>query len=148
MGYALDAFQEFGKDETITATGNAPKTLDHGNDRNIGIGEPLAMLLAVKSADGGNSDETYTADLQTSSTSDFSSDVVSLGTVEIPRDTTNTSFVHFIPKDFRSKRHMRLRFTLAGTSPSLEYDAHVLPANMIDAWTSYPAGYTIQRSTG
>lgn len=143
MGYTLDAYQEFEKDRTTNANGTrTTKVLDNGNDRNIGVGEPLALFLKVLETKAGG---TYTFDLETSSVADFSSDVVSLGTISVKADIANTAYVHYIPKDFRAARYMRLKETVAGGG-EITYDAHVLPANMIDAWTSYPAGYTIQRS--
>lgn len=146
MSYALDAFQEFANDLTITdtnaATMSVAKTIDYSADRNIGVGEPIAVGVKVDEIEGGGS-ETYVAHLETSSTSNFAA-VVSLGTITIDKDKPATSYVHYIPKDTRMLRYLRLRLVLTGGGAEMKYSAHVGPASTFDSWTSYPVGYTVE----
>lgn len=151
MGYANDAFQELANDITVTGAGvkaeSVEKTIDFGAARNVGVGEPIAMGVNVDEIDGTDGDETYSAELQTSSESDFSS-TESLGAITIARDKPATTYVHFLPKDNRVKRYLRLRLTLGGTTPSMKYSAYVGPASTFDSWTSYPVGYTVENVVG
>lgn len=141
MGYALDAQQELSKGHTLTATGNSQESLDFGADRNVGVGEPLAVFFKVGAIAGGG---VYTAAIETADDDDFTgADVATVGTITINSANANTAYVQYLPKDNTVKRFLRLRLTIGGSSPSINYDAYLVPASTVHAWTSYPANYTI-----
>lgn len=140
----LDAQNEFSDGQALTSTAASTNLIDLGADRNIGVGEAMAVLLLVDvAADDADGDETYSVAVQTDDNSSFSS-AATLGTITITRgDAAGTRYTFLLPKDTSMERYIRLNYTLGGTSPSVTVSAYLLPADNIDAYTSYPDGFTI-----
>lgn len=140
----LDAFHEFSDGQALTATAASTNVIDLSIDRNIGIGEPMAVLLLVDvAADDTNGDETYVADIETDDNDSFSS-ATTIASMTITRgDAAGTRYVAFIPKSQSAEQYLRLNYTLGGTSPSVTVSAYLLPADGIDGYVSYANAYTI-----
>lgn len=115
---------------------NSGGILDLGAD-SVMLG---AFVLQVTAIDAGNSDESYHVELQGASTSDFSDATtqkvlasIHLGAHEatgaVPGDTgaDDTTGVYYVPftNDVAGTtyRYVRLKVTVAGTSPSITYTA-------------------------
>jgi hypothetical protein len=140
----LDAFHEFSNGQALTSTAASTNVIDFSSDRNIGVGEPMAVLLLVDvAADDADGNETYSVAVQTDTVENFAS-ADTLATITITRgDAAGTRYVAFIPKNEDIQQYLRLNYTLGGTSPSVTVSAYLLPADGIDAYKSYPNGYTI-----
>lgn len=140
----IDAQNEFSDGQALTSTAASTNLIDLGADRNIGVGEPMGVLLLVDvAADDGNADETYSVAVQTDDNSSFSS-ATTIGTITITRgDAAGTKYVFALPKDTSMERYIRLNYTLGGTSPSVTVSAYLQPLNAIESYTAYADGFTI-----
>jgi hypothetical protein len=140
----LDAQNVFSNPQALTATAASTDLIDLGADRNIGIGEPMAVVLTVDVAAGGTS-PTLAFALQTDDNSGFSSaaTVASSATLTGAQLVAGAQFVLPIPADLSIERFVRLNYTLGGTSPTVTVTAFLQPANMVQNYFSYPDGFTI-----
>lgn len=143
-----DAHLMYSDAQVLAASGASSNIVDHGSDRNLGIGEPMCIVLNLPSApDSADGDETYTAKLETDSDSAFGSAAQVGATATITRsDPAGSQYVIVIPPDTAIKRYTRVYYTLGGTSPSLTVDAFMAPLSQVqspNAGMFYPRGYTI-----
>ena len=140
----IDALHLMSDSQALTATAASTNVIDLGGDGNVGIGEPMAVVVTVEvAADAANADETYSVALQTDSVEGFGS-AVELGTAVITRGTVaGTKFVIGVPADERADRFLRLNYTLAGTTPSVTVSAFLIPQNMVQNFVKYADGFTI-----
>lgn len=141
----LDEQNQYSNAQALTATAASEDVIDHGSDRNLGIGEPLAVLITVDVvADDVNADETYTVALQTDDNEAFSSATQVGGSVTIARGTAaGAQFVIPVPPDTTFERFSRLNYTLGGTTPSVTLTAELVPQAFIQNDVVYPDGFTI-----
>lgn len=130
--------------QALTETAASTDVIDLGVDRNVGQGEPLVVVVQVEvAADDGNDDETYVAAIQTDDNESFSS-ATTLGELTITRgDAAGTRYIFGLPATEQLERYVRVNYTLGGTSPSVTVSAFLAPHNLVDAYYSYPSGYTV-----
>lgn len=140
----IDALHLFSDSQALTATAASTNVVDLGGDNNVGIGEPMAVVIAVEvAADDTTGDETYSVALQTDDNSSFSS-ATELGTATIVRGTAaGVKFVVGVPADERAERYLRLNYTLGGTTPTVTVSAFLIPQSMVQNYVSYADGFTI-----
>ena len=138
-----DAQNLFSDAQALTGTAVSTNVIDLGSDRNVGQGEPLAVVLVTDvSADFASANETYQIDLETDDNVGFSSAVVI--SRRIPAAAillAGSKLVMPIPHD--NERYLRLNYTLGGTTPSWTVTAFVVPMSMIQADEKYPDAITI-----
>ena len=141
----LDAHNQLSDSQALTATAASTNIIDFGSDRNIGIGEQLALLVNVEvAADFTTGDETYSVAIQADDNASFSSATTVASFSIIGGTAAGTKFVQLIPADQTTERFLRLNYTLAGTSPSVTVSAHIIPANNgVDNYVAYADGFTI-----
>ena len=141
MAY-IDAQALFSDAQAVTSTAVSTNVIDLGGDHNVGIGEPMAVVISLDVAtDFTTGDETYVVTLQTGSTV---TPTTIIATKEIVgAHAAGTKFVLSIPADETAEQFLRLNFTHAGTSPTATYTAFLIPQNMIQNYVSYPDGFTI-----
>jgi hypothetical protein len=140
----IDNHNTFSDAQALTATAVSTNVIDLGKDGNIGIGEEMAVQITLDvAADGASTDETYSVDVQTDDNVGFSS-AASLGTFTIARGSAaGTKKVFIIPKDTSAERYLRLNYTLGGTTPAVTLTAVLVPAKFVEAYVTYPDGFTI-----
>lgn len=128
----LDAQNQYSNAQALTASAASDNLIDHQKDRDLGIGEPIALIVTVGvAADGTTGDETYSVALQVASDAAFTSPV-SLGSFSIPRGTAaGSKFVLPVPPDTSFDEFSRVNYTLGGTTPSITVSAFLQPMNMI-----------------
>lgn len=141
----LDGQNLYSDAQALTATAASTNIIDHGADRNLGIGEPMAVVITVGvAADGTTGDETYSAQVQTDDNASFSSATSVAGAVTIARGTAaGTKFVVAIPPDTTIERYTRVYYTLGGTTPTVTVDAFMQPMSAIQNDGYFPDGFTI-----
>ena len=143
----LDAQNQLADSQAFTATAVSENIIDLGADRNIGIGEPMSIVINTEVAfDAANADETYTCQVQADDNAAFSSAVSVGGLVTIARGTAaGSQIVIPLPADYSTEQYLRLSFTLAGTTPSFTASAFLQPSSMIanSEFGGYAIGYTI-----
>lgn len=140
----VDKFNTYSDAQALTSTAASTDLIDHGADRNLGVGEPMVVeILLDVAADGGNSNETYVAALETDDNAAFSS-ATTIGSVTIVRGAAaGTRYYIAIPPGLEFERYSRLNFTLGGTTPSVTVTAHLVPQSFVDQYVQYADNITI-----
>lgn len=136
----IDAQHLYSDAQALTATAASTNLIDHGSDRNLGIGVGLSVVIVVDVAlDGTTADETYTATLQTDDNASFSS-ATTVGTVTMTRGAAiGTRYIIAVPADTSMERYSRLNYTLGGTTPTGTVTAFLQPTDAIDGSNVYYA---------
>lgn len=140
----VDAQGLFSDAQALTATAASTNLIDTGVDGNLGIGEPMAVVVVLDvAADDANADETYSVALETDDNSSFSS-AATVASATITRgDAAGTRKVLSVPADLSGERYFRLNYTLGGTSPSVTVTSFLIPQSMLENYVSYADGFTI-----
>ncbi len=119
----IDSRLEFSDGQALTASAASTNIVDLGQDRDIGPGRTLYLVLSVDvAADYGNADETYAVALQTDSAAAFSS-ATTLVSRTIAAAELAAGSQHVIPVTLTNERYLRVYYTLGGTSPSVTVNA-------------------------
>lgn len=126
-------------------TGSAASTDVVKVGKNIGIGEPMCVVITVDvAADAADSDETYKAKLETDSDSSFGSATQIGEEVTITRGAAiGTRKIIPVPPNVTTDEWLRVYYTLGGTSPTVTVTARLMPQSMVPQEQVYPAGNTI-----
>lgn len=140
----LDAQNNFSDGQAISGTSATPSTnsIDLGAVRQMGVGEPLYVLVNVPVAAGGTT-PTLTMKIQTDDNSSFSSatDLLTTQAYAAAALVAGAQFVLPLPVS-GMERYIRMSYTMGGTSPTITVDAHVVTAAQLASL--YPSGYSIQ----
>lgn len=138
----LDSQHLFSDAQALTATAVSTNLIDLGADRNVGIGEPLVVVITCDVAMGGTS-PTLIATLQADDNSGFSSAASVIATPSQSSLAAGAQLVLPVPPDALTERYVRLNYTLGGTSPTVTLTAFLQPASMVQNYSSYADGITI-----
>lgn len=138
----IDSQHLFSDAQALTATGVSTNIIDLGADRNIGVGEPMAVVINCDVALGGTS-PTLVVTLQADDNSGFSSASTVIALPSVSTLAAGAQLVLPVPQNLDTERYVRLNYTLGGTSPTVTLTAYLQPANMIQNYASYADGYTI-----
>lgn len=155
----LDAQHQYSDSQALTATALSTNVVDLGADRSIGNGEPMCVVFNVEvAADQTTGDEDYTFDVEYASDAGLTTArkligrrIFESGTPTAPAEDADLlvagfKFVIPIPPAAlsESERFLGVRYTLAGTTPSITVSAHLMPMRMIEVGqVSFPKGYTV-----
>ena len=131
--------------QALTATADSTNSIDFGSDRDMGRGEPWAMVMVVDvAADTADADETYSILLETDSTSAFSSATTIYSETLTPANLTAGS-QHIFPLGVSNEQYVQATYTLGGTTPSVTVTTYLSP--LCDVNTAdgiyYAGGYSI-----
>lgn len=155
----IDEQLQFSDAQALTATAVGTNVIDLSADRSIGNGEPLAVVFVVTvAADQTTGDEDYTFEVEYASNAAQSTGrqligrrVFESGTPAAPAqdaDLLVAGFSFSIPipptKLSESEQYLGVRYTLAGTTPTITVSAFLQPMSMIDANNLYADGFAIQ----
>lgn len=130
-----DAQHLFSDAQALSATAVGTNVVDLGAIREIGQGEPMAVAFLVDvAADFTTGNETYQFDLETDDNAAQSSAAVVGSRTILATDLTAGS-IHVIPLSpahaKAMERYLGVRYTLAGTTPSVTITAWLTPLNMV-----------------
>ncbi len=154
----IDAESQFSDSQALTATAVGTNVIDLSVDRSIGNGEAVTvMFTVVVAADQTTGDEDYTFEVeyasnaaQTTGRQLIGRRVFESGTPTAPAQDADLlvagfSFFIDIPatKLSESERYLGVRYTLAGTTPTITVDATLMPKSFADATNDYADGYAI-----
>lgn len=129
----IDAQQLFSDAQALTATAVSTNVIDLGADRNIGIGNPMAVVVQIDVAlDGTTTDETYVVTVQSGSTATPTA-VIATRTITYTEGVAGARFVIPLPADASADRYLRVNYTLGGTTPTGTVTTFLMPMNMIDS---------------
>jgi len=136
----LDAQQQFSADQNLTATGVSTNVIDLSVDRNIGKGEPMAVVLTF-AGDVGGTTPTFQVQVQTDTVEGFSSPTTIAESQVVTSALDGQSIV--VPIGYENEQFLRLNLVLGGTSPDATFSAYLQPMSMIDGTDDYASGYSI-----
>lgn len=138
----LDSLGQFSNAQALTGTAVSTNVIDLTSDRNIGVGEPMAVVISVDVAlDGTTGDETYVVTLQTGTTA---TPTTVIGTITMTRgDAAGTQYVFILPADSTVQTFLRLNYTLGGTTPTGTLSADLKPLSMVQNDDVYAASVNI-----
>lgn len=142
MGY-IDAQNYFSDAQALTATAASTNLIDHGQDRNIGIGTPLAVVVTVDVAMAGTS-PTFAVTIQSDDNSAFSSPGTVITSPTYTALAAGQQLVIPVPADTATERFTRLNYTLGGTTPTVTVTAYLAPVDQIQIAPQYAAGVTVR----
>lgn len=138
----LDQQNQYSDAQALTATAASTNAIDHGVDRNLGIGEPLTVVLTVDVALAGTT-PTFQFALQTDSTSAFGSAVSVVTSQSYTALAAATRVALPVPPDTSMNRFSRLNYTLGGTTPTITVTSELIPSRMVQAETVYPGAFLV-----
>jgi hypothetical protein len=132
IGMIIDAQHLYSDAQALTVTAVSTNLIDHGQDRNLGLGEPLAVVVCVDVAAAGGG--TLVITLQTDDNAAFSSAATVTLTAAIAAAalTAGAKVVLPVPPDTLIERFTRLNYTLA-TMTGITLTSFLQPLNMIGA---------------
>jgi len=155
----LDKQGQLSDSQALTVTALSTNVIDLGSvDRNIGTGEPMAIVFNVEvAADQTTGDEDYQFDVEVASDDGITTArkllgrrIFESGTPDAPAENADLLVAGFIfainiPLGglAEAERYLAVRYTLAGTSPTITVSAHLVPLNFVQKTVDYPKGYTI-----
>jgi len=144
----LDAHHEFSDAQALTATALSTNVIDLSVDRSIGNGEPMGVLFVVDvAADQTTGDEDYTFAIEMASDASISTarkelgrQIYESGTPDAPAlnaDLLVAGFQFVIPIPpaalSQTERYLGVRYTLAGTTPTITVSAYLQPLSAINS---------------
>lgn len=128
--------------QALTATAASTNVIDLGSDRNVGVGEPLAVVIICDVALAGTS-PTFIATIQADDNSGFSSAATVIACPQKSAIAAGDQIVLPLPADAMTERYLRLNYTLGGTSPTVTVTAFLQPLSMVQNYQSYADGFNI-----
>lgn len=131
--------------QALTATADSTNSIDFSSDRDIGRGEAWALVMVVDvAADFTTGDETYTVEIETDSTSAFSS-ATSLFSTAILAAALTAGSTHIFPLGVTNEQHVQAVYTLAGTTPTVTVTTYLTPLCDVNTANGiyYASGYTV-----
>lgn len=155
----LDAQLQFSDSQAITTSAVGENVIDLSLDRSMGNGEPMGVLFVVEvAADQTTGDEDYTFDVEYSANAAQSSGreligrrVFESGTPTAPAqdaDLLVAGFKFIIPVPpttlSESDRYLGIRYTVAGTTPTITCSAYFGPLSLFEVEDNfYASGFSI-----
>lgn len=133
-----DKTLQFSADQALTATAASTDYLDLAQDRDIGPGTPLWLIVLSKVAAGGTS-PTIAISIETDDNSSFSSATTLLTDATRAGADFGAGAMAVIPWPRTNERYNRVKYTLGGTSPTFTLDAF-LTSQPPPNWQAYPDG--------
>lgn len=159
-GMILDSQLQLSNSQALTATELSTNVIDLSADRSIGNGEPMAVVINVEvAADQTTGDEDYQFDVEVASDAGITTArkllgrrIFESGTPTAPAEDADllvAGFKFAIPippaQLSESERYLAVRYTLAGTTPTITVSAHLQPLSMVEVGAVHFAdGITIQ----
>lgn len=136
----VDNQQLFSDAQALTASAASTNLIDLGADRDIGKGEPMALVITVDVALAGTT-PTFQPKIQTDDNSSFSSATDLLTGQQYSALAAGAKIV--IPVPETNERYLRAYYTLGGTTPTVTVTAHLMPMSMIQNDAVYADGISI-----
>ena len=146
----IDAQALLSSSQALVASAASTNVYDASSEREIGIGEPLCVVVVTKvAAKVSVTDETYQVDVQVDAADTFGSPRVvasraftnAQATAEL---TLGSRLILDLPADVAgNERCVRLYYTLGGTLPTWTVTSFIVPRSFVEAFVTYPDAITI-----
>lgn len=135
----IDTLTQYSKAQALAATGASTNSLDHGLDRDIGIGEPMAVCFTVDVAFSGTN---FQATLQASPNSNLSSPVNVVSSQVFTVLAAGARFYLVVPPDANWDRYSQVNYTI--TAGTITITANLVPLKFAQADQYGPSGFAVQ----
>lgn len=156
----LDADLEFSNAQALTATALGTNVIDLSVARDIGSGDPMAVVfVCTVAADQTTGDEDYTFQVEYASDAAQTTAVTPIAEVTFESGTPGTGarnadllvagYQFALPLgavgSANAQRYLGVRYTLAGTTPSVTVSAYLVPWANVDtaSMSVYADGFDI-----
>lgn len=147
----LDKQTRLAAAQNLTASGATTDYYDCGAARNLGEGEPMAMMFTITAdTDYGTTDEAYTFALQGDDNTSFSSPTTiesklySLANGNAPGTFLKAGAVVVLPiPPGLTERYLRGYLTLGGTTPIVTFNCDIVPLSSARKVTDYPSNFQV-----
>lgn len=141
----LDAHNMLSDAQAVTADATSANVIDLSQGKNLGDGEPMAILLCVDvAADATTGDETYEFEVHTDDNAAMSSSTELVAkTIAAAALTAGSKHVIPIPPGAVFERYLALKYDVGGTTPTITASAYLVPMANIDKFKAYADGITI-----
>lgn len=142
----LDKQTRLATAQAFTASGATTDYFDCGAVRNLGDGEPMAMVFTVTTAaDYTTADETYSFGIQCDDNTSFSTPTTQESRAVSAASSglaAGTLVVLPIPPGL-TEQYVRGYLTLGGTTPSISVNCDILPLSAVRKLKDYASNFTI-----
>jgi len=147
-----DKQTRLGTAQALAASGATTDYLDISKARNLGDGEPKAMVFTVTTAaDYGTTDEAYTFAVQCDDNTSFSSPTTlesrlfSLANGNAPNAylKVGDQVVLILPTGTPVEQYVRGYLTLGGTTPSISVTCDIVPLSVVSKRALYASGFAV-----
>lgn len=139
----LDKNLQFSDSQALTVTADSTNHYDATTDRDIGPGEPMAVVVYVETALGGTT-PTISVSIETDDNSSFSSGtVLTTSQTYTPAQLVAADNMIVVPMTMNNERYIQLNYTMAGTSPTATVSAYLQPQSTVQNQRYYPNNYAI-----
>lgn len=130
----IDTLLEFSDAQALTATADSTNVVNLGGDFDVGVGQPLYLVVQVDVAlDAGTGDETYVVELETDSVAAMSSSAI-INTFTFTRgDAAGTRQFQAVAS--ANEQFLQVVYTLGGTTPTGTFSAW-LTSEQPASWVS------------
>ena len=134
----FDAQNLFSDAQALTATAVSTNVVDLGVSRNLGKGEPMAVVFCTDvAADFTSADETYQIDIQSGATATPTKVVarrIPVVTASAATSDLAAGKIIVVPLPLDSvDRFLRINYTLGGTTPTWTVTSFLMPMSMIQS---------------
>jgi len=141
----IDVQNKFSAAQAVTADANATNVIDLGIGRNLGDGEPMAVVIDVDvAADHTTGDETYTFNVVTDDNTSLSSPTtIATLTVAAASLTAGSRQVIVIPPGSVLEQYLGFAYDVGGTTPTITCTVFLQPLSMVEKVRYYKDNSTI-----
>ncbi len=136
----LDKNTQLSDSQALTVTADSTNVLDFTSDRDIGPGEPMAIIVFFETAIGGTT-PTFQVTVETDDNAAHTSATVITESEILVAAPADDQLV--VPIPFTNERFMQLRYVLGGTSPTVTVSAYLMPQSSAEAQRYLPNNYDI-----
>lgn len=132
----IDSRTEFSATQALTVTAVSTNVIDLGQDRDIGPGRQMWIVVVFKVALAGTT-PTFQAQLQTDDNVGFATPTVSASGEQLSAAVAGKKQVIGMP--YTNERYLRMNYVLGGTTPTATVAAWLTDQEP-ESWQSLPDG--------
>lgn len=128
--------------QALTVTAASTDFIDLGQERRLGIGEPMCVVISADVALAGTT-PTFVATLQSDDNTSFSSAASLAVSPTFSSFAAGAKYVLPIPPGIATERYIRVNYTLGGTTPTITVTTAVMPMSMVQNDAVFPDNFVI-----
>jgi hypothetical protein len=138
----VDRENLFSNAQALTVTAASTDLIDLGQERRLGVGEPMCVVIGCDVAMAGTT-PTMIATLQSDDNAGFSSATSVVVSPTFSSFAAGAKYVLPIPPGVATERYIRVNYTMGGTTPTITVTTHLMPMSMVQNDYVYPDGFVV-----